>query len=53
MNDFPVPSLKIKTMLLAFLKLWEDAVSRVTVAMTSVKDTIVSLWNMPQAFAVY
>lgn len=50
MDDF---SLRIKAVLLAFLRLREDTVSRVTVTMTSVKDKIVSLWNMPQAFTVY
>lgn len=46
-------SLEIKAVLLAFLRLREDAVSRVTVTVTSVKDTIVSLWNMPEALTVY
>lgn len=45
-------SLRIKAELLALLRLREDTASGVTVTMTPVKDTIVSPWNMPQAFAV-
>lgn len=49
---FQQQSLKIKAVILAFLRLRED-VFWVTVTMTSVKDTVISVWNRPQALTVY